>query len=255
MDEFEKIEAELISAYDAYVVKFRSLAYLEQQVEEFERVETEDIEEMNANLRKLQEKFREEESKILKMGIKPGMEKVSGFITKTDNKNNDADNIDDDDHHDDDENDKDNDELNTSRFSRNDLGHDVNEDDTGSIDNFGIGKDLAALNKQDKPLTGDKPIPNNSIKSSARRDTTEPLSTETKRPLTSSLLRQSTQSIQDSNIESDVIEIDMDDDMNDEIIIGATLAEAGNREDLSNLNDDHNDEDEDDQNRDSDNDF
>lgn len=39
MDEFEKLEQELITYYDMYVLKFRCLAFLEQQLEEVEKSE------------------------------------------------------------------------------------------------------------------------------------------------------------------------------------------------------------------------
>lgn len=43
MDEFEKLEQELITYYDLYVLKFRCLAFLEQQLEEVEKSEVNQI--------------------------------------------------------------------------------------------------------------------------------------------------------------------------------------------------------------------
>lgn len=43
MDEFEKLEQELISYYDLYVLKFRCLAFLEQQLEEVEKSEVNQV--------------------------------------------------------------------------------------------------------------------------------------------------------------------------------------------------------------------
>ena len=45
MDEYEKLEADLKKCYEEYMVRFRCLAFLEQQVEEFERAEQERMEE------------------------------------------------------------------------------------------------------------------------------------------------------------------------------------------------------------------
>ena len=39
MDEFEKQEQELADCYDLYILKFRCLVYLEQQLEEIEKSE------------------------------------------------------------------------------------------------------------------------------------------------------------------------------------------------------------------------
>lgn len=43
MDEFEKLEQELAYSYDLYVLKFRCLVYLEQQLEDIERSEVDQI--------------------------------------------------------------------------------------------------------------------------------------------------------------------------------------------------------------------
>lgn len=43
MDEFEKLEQELSLAYDQYVLKFRCLVYLEQQLEDIEKSELEEM--------------------------------------------------------------------------------------------------------------------------------------------------------------------------------------------------------------------
>ena len=39
MDEFEKLEAELSETYNLYVLKFRCLVFLEQQLEDVEKSE------------------------------------------------------------------------------------------------------------------------------------------------------------------------------------------------------------------------
>merc|ERR1719334_2888968 len=48
MDEYEKLEVELKKCYEDYMVRFRCLAFLEQQVEEYERQEQERMEERQA---------------------------------------------------------------------------------------------------------------------------------------------------------------------------------------------------------------
>lgn len=40
MDEFEKLEAELTEVYNTYVLKFRCLVFLEQQLEDVEKAES-----------------------------------------------------------------------------------------------------------------------------------------------------------------------------------------------------------------------
>ena len=39
MDDFERLEDDLKKLYDTYMVRFRNLAYLEHQLEEYHRVE------------------------------------------------------------------------------------------------------------------------------------------------------------------------------------------------------------------------
>ena len=39
MDEYEKLEEDLQKLYDAYLIRFRNLTYLESQLEEYNRVE------------------------------------------------------------------------------------------------------------------------------------------------------------------------------------------------------------------------
>ena len=43
MDEYEKLEEELQTLYDSYVVKFRCLVYLDQQLEDLEKAELDQI--------------------------------------------------------------------------------------------------------------------------------------------------------------------------------------------------------------------
>lgn len=51
MDEYEKIEEELKEQYEMYVKKFRTLCYLESQLEAFHRLEQERFEVRAVKLR------------------------------------------------------------------------------------------------------------------------------------------------------------------------------------------------------------
>ena len=44
MDEYEKLEEDLQKLYDAYLIRFRNLAYLEQQLEDYNRTEQDKFE-------------------------------------------------------------------------------------------------------------------------------------------------------------------------------------------------------------------
>ncbi len=62
MDEYEKLEAELKKLYEDYIVKFRCLSYLEQQVEEFERLEHDRMEERKMATKKILERMKQDET-------------------------------------------------------------------------------------------------------------------------------------------------------------------------------------------------
>eukprot|EP00090_Calanus_glacialis_P001691 TRINITY_DN11217_c0_g1_i1.p1 TRINITY_DN11217_c0_g1~~TRINITY_DN11217_c0_g1_i1.p1 ORF type:complete len:435 (+),score=171.25 TRINITY_DN11217_c0_g1_i1:48-1352(+) len=62
MDEYEKLEADLKKCYEEYMVRFRCLAFLEQQVEEFERTEQDRMEERQVATRKILEKMKQDEN-------------------------------------------------------------------------------------------------------------------------------------------------------------------------------------------------
>ncbi|XP_034781994.2 LOW QUALITY PROTEIN: clusterin-associated protein 1 [Acipenser ruthenus] len=70
MDEYEKIEEDLQEQYETFVDKFRNLCYLEQQLEDYHRVEQERFEETENTLRLMQNKLREEEKRLMKSGGK-----------------------------------------------------------------------------------------------------------------------------------------------------------------------------------------
>ncbi len=80
MDEYEKLEEELKALYEDYIIKFRCVAFLEQQVsetqdwsshanaanrskvEEFERVEQERMEERKLATKKILERMKQEDN-------------------------------------------------------------------------------------------------------------------------------------------------------------------------------------------------
>ncbi|KAI0237805.1 Clusterin-associated protein 1 [Lamellibrachia satsuma] len=68
MDEYEALEETLQKLYDEFMIKFRNQAYLEQLLEEHDRVEQDKTEGMELGLRKLAEKIRTEEQQ-LDMGV------------------------------------------------------------------------------------------------------------------------------------------------------------------------------------------
>jgi clusterin-associated protein 1 len=66
MDEYEKIEKDLVKIYQEYIEKFRNLAYLEQQLDEYHREEQTKLEETESTLKKMQLRLKEEELSLLR---------------------------------------------------------------------------------------------------------------------------------------------------------------------------------------------
>ena len=58
-DEFEALEKDLEKLYEQYVLKFRNLSYLESQVNELERHEREQLEQVEIQVRALTDKLRD----------------------------------------------------------------------------------------------------------------------------------------------------------------------------------------------------
>lgn len=58
-DEFEALEKDLEKLYEQYVLKFRNLSYLESQVNELERHEREQLEQVEVQVRALTDKLRD----------------------------------------------------------------------------------------------------------------------------------------------------------------------------------------------------
>ncbi|KAJ3158372.1 Clusterin-associated protein 1 [Geranomyces michiganensis] len=66
MDEYERIEKDLAVLYESYMERFRNLSYLEQQLDEYNRVEQDKFEETEESLKKMQSRLQEEEMRLLR---------------------------------------------------------------------------------------------------------------------------------------------------------------------------------------------
>jgi clusterin-associated protein 1 len=66
MDEYEKIEIEMVTVYERYMEKFRNLAFLEQQLDEYNREEQNRFDETESSLKRMQNRMREEELSLLR---------------------------------------------------------------------------------------------------------------------------------------------------------------------------------------------
>ncbi|KAK3271438.1 hypothetical protein CYMTET_20211 [Cymbomonas tetramitiformis] len=66
MDEYEKLQSDLQQLYTVYLERFRNLEYLESELEHYDRMEQEKMEESDRALKKMQKRLREEEMKILR---------------------------------------------------------------------------------------------------------------------------------------------------------------------------------------------
>ncbi|KAJ9573880.1 hypothetical protein L9F63_008740 [Diploptera punctata] len=82
LEEFERLEVELQQLYQEYLVRFRCLAYLEQQEEEAEQAEQERMEERMAHTKKLLEQMRQEDRSLDGSGdmFEPGELKEEGDV-------------------------------------------------------------------------------------------------------------------------------------------------------------------------------
>ena len=77
MDEYERLEQELEKLYTKYVEKMRNVDYLEHQLDLYNQTEEEKLAESQKALKRMQQKMKDEEMRILR-----GEEEVS-FITVT----------------------------------------------------------------------------------------------------------------------------------------------------------------------------
>ncbi|RKO94193.1 Clusterin-associated protein-1-domain-containing protein [Blyttiomyces helicus] len=72
MDEYEKIELDLGKVYETYMERFRNLTFLEQQLDEYNRLEQDKFEapsspqETESSLKRMQNRLREEELRLLR---------------------------------------------------------------------------------------------------------------------------------------------------------------------------------------------
>ncbi|XP_045213279.1 clusterin-associated protein 1-like isoform X2 [Mercenaria mercenaria] len=65
MDEYEKLEEDLQKLYDAYLIRFRNLTYLESQLEDYNRVEQDKFEETETALKQMANRLKSEEKENL----------------------------------------------------------------------------------------------------------------------------------------------------------------------------------------------
>ena len=72
MDEYEKLEQEIEKYYNMYIEKFRNLDYLEHQLDTYNKKEMEKRKENQKALKKIQEKYKIEEFKIINEGNEDG---------------------------------------------------------------------------------------------------------------------------------------------------------------------------------------
>jgi clusterin-associated protein 1 len=66
MDEYEKLEEELGRQYDVYLQRFRNLDYLEHELDVYNQSEREKLEENERTLKRMQDRLRKEELRILR---------------------------------------------------------------------------------------------------------------------------------------------------------------------------------------------
>ena len=65
MDEYEQIEIELREHYTEYLEKYRNMVYLEHQLDKHTAAEQQEAEEATRNLRRMQERLRQEEEQMM----------------------------------------------------------------------------------------------------------------------------------------------------------------------------------------------
>jgi len=66
MDEYEKLEEELVRHYEVYLERFRNLDYLEDELERMNQVEREKLKDSDRQLQRMQKRLRDEELRILR---------------------------------------------------------------------------------------------------------------------------------------------------------------------------------------------
>lgn len=66
MDEYEKLQADLQHLYTVYLERFRNLEYLEMELDHFDQMEQEKMENADRQLQKMRRRLRDEEMRILR---------------------------------------------------------------------------------------------------------------------------------------------------------------------------------------------
>ena len=66
MDEYERMEQELERLYSKYLEKFRNLDYLEHQLDLYSQAEEEKFQESQKALKRMQDRIKDEEMRILR---------------------------------------------------------------------------------------------------------------------------------------------------------------------------------------------
>lgn len=72
MDEYEKLEQEIEKYYNMYIEKFKNLDYLENQLDKYNEKELQKKVENEKSLKKIQEKYKMEEFKVINEGNEDG---------------------------------------------------------------------------------------------------------------------------------------------------------------------------------------
>ena len=65
MDEYDRVEQELEKVYEYYVLKFRNLAYLENDLEKYSKIEEEKTREANEKLDQDRKRFKDDEIRLV----------------------------------------------------------------------------------------------------------------------------------------------------------------------------------------------
>jgi clusterin-associated protein 1 len=68
MDEYEQIEGDLRGHYGEYLEKYRNMVYLEHLLDKHMATEQQEVEEATRNLRRMQERLRQEEAAMMRNG-------------------------------------------------------------------------------------------------------------------------------------------------------------------------------------------
>mmetsp|Transcript_30977 Transcript_30977/g.59803 ORF Transcript_30977/g.59803 Transcript_30977/m.59803 type:complete len:416 (-) Transcript_30977:1627-2874(-) len=66
MDDYEKLQADLQQLYTVYLERFRNLEYLEMELDHFDQLEQDKMEDADRQLKKMQRRLRDEEMRILR---------------------------------------------------------------------------------------------------------------------------------------------------------------------------------------------